>query len=220
MEVQGVTPQRLKEVADASIVSGQIDANGNLVLTTAGGQQRNAGKIIQPITAWPVGSIYIGVTSTNPAQLLGGGTWERFANGRVLTGVSEGDAAFNAALKTGGYMNHTLTVDQMPQHNHGGATGHQSHDHAHAGVTTTPGGHEHLYTMITEPRTVTGNGAATVANWALGNGSTGGGGGHSHNIQTGGVDQNHTHAIGNSGGGQSFSIMQPYIAVYIWRRTA
>jgi hypothetical protein len=64
----------------------------------------------KPWTAWvspaleqcyPIGSIYQSTEPTDPATFMGG-VWERFGNGRVLVGVDETDADFNAANKTGG----------------------------------------------------------------------------------------------------------------------
>lgn len=55
---------------------------------------------------YPVGSIYMSVNSTNPETLFGG-TWERFAKGRVLVGVDEGDVDFEEVNKTGGFKTNT-----------------------------------------------------------------------------------------------------------------
>lgn len=66
---------------------------------------------------YPVGAIYISVSSTNPSTFLGG-TWERFARGQTLIGVDASDTDFNAAGKTGGSKTHTLTIDEMPKHSH------------------------------------------------------------------------------------------------------
>lgn len=62
--------------------------------------------------AYPVGAIYLSVTNVNPASLFGG-TWERIG-GRFLLGA---DSTY-AAGSTGGESAHTLTVDEMPRHNH------------------------------------------------------------------------------------------------------
>lgn len=62
--------------------------------------------------AYPVGAIYLSVTDANPAALFGG-TWER-VGGRFLLGA---DSTY-AAGSTGGEAAHTLTVDEMPRHNH------------------------------------------------------------------------------------------------------
>lgn len=66
---------------------------------------------------YPVGSIYQSTEPTNPSTFMGG-VWERFGNGRVLVGVDEIDADFNAANKIGGEKAHTLTIDEMPSHSH------------------------------------------------------------------------------------------------------
>jgi microcystin-dependent protein len=223
MEVEGVSPERLLAVENASVVDGKVDVAGNLVLTTKGGQQKNAGSVVKPLFSWPVGSIYIGVTSTNPADLFGGGTWERFAEGRVLVGISSvpGDTEFDSVLETGGSKTVTLTEAQMPQHSHGASTGSGGVDHTHTGYTTSGGEHEHVHSRVADSRVVTGGGAATVANWNFGNYSTGGGGSHSHTVQTNGASAySHTHSIGNSGSSQPHTNLQPYIVVYMWRRTA
>ena len=62
--------------------------------------------------AYPVGAIYLSVTDVNPAALFGG-TWERIG-GRFLLGA---DSTY-AAGSTGGEAAHTLTIGEMPRHNH------------------------------------------------------------------------------------------------------
>lgn len=62
--------------------------------------------------AYPVGSIYLSVNDTDPATLFGG-TWERIG-GRFLIGADD----TYAAGSTGGEAEHTLTIDEMPKHNH------------------------------------------------------------------------------------------------------
>ena len=66
---------------------------------------------------FPVGSIYPTQSNTNPSTILGFGTWER-VKGKVLVGLDENDADFNAIGKTGGEKKHTLTVSEMPNHDH------------------------------------------------------------------------------------------------------
>lgn len=66
---------------------------------------------------YPIGSIYQSTAPTNPATFMGG-VWERFGNGRVLVGVDETDADFNVANKQGGEKTHTLTVAEIPAHEH------------------------------------------------------------------------------------------------------
>lgn len=66
---------------------------------------------------YPIGSIYMSIQDTNPSVFFGG-TWERIAKGKTLVGVDETDTDFNASSKTGGEKAHTLTVDEIPSHNH------------------------------------------------------------------------------------------------------
>ena len=53
-------------------------------------------------TLHPVGSIYISVSSTNPATSFGFGTWEAFGEGQVLVGLDSTDTEFDTAEETGG----------------------------------------------------------------------------------------------------------------------
>lgn len=55
---------------------------------------------------YPVGSIYISVNQTNPGTFIGG-TWERFAEGKTLFGVSASDTDFSAG-KSGGSKSQEL----------------------------------------------------------------------------------------------------------------
>jgi len=77
---------------------------------------------------YPVGSIYINATSsTNPATLLGFGTWVAFGAGRVPVGLDASNAAFDTAEETGGsadaiVVSHTHTVTD-PSHAHSSASG-------------------------------------------------------------------------------------------------
>lgn len=67
---------------------------------------------------YPIDSIYISVSSTDPGTIFGG-TWEAFATGKTLVGVDANDTDFNVAGNAGGSKTVTLTTDQMPAHTHG-----------------------------------------------------------------------------------------------------
>jgi hypothetical protein len=77
-----------------------LNANGEI----------EASRILNAV--YPIGSIYMSVNSVSPATLFGG-TWERIQDRFLL-------AAGNtyAAGDTGGEATHTLTVNEMPSHNH------------------------------------------------------------------------------------------------------
>ena len=53
------------------------------------------------LKSYPVGSIYISTSSTNPGSTYGG-TWEVFGTGRCLIGVDTSQSEFNTVEKTGG----------------------------------------------------------------------------------------------------------------------
>ena len=108
---------------------------------------------------YPVGSIYFNMAvSTNPATLLGFGTWAAYAEGRVLVGFQSSgtfdalDESLGAETSTTG--SHTLTIAEMPAHTHSTGIG-----------TDLSGGSP----------TTTASGGSIVTS-----GSTGGGGGHTH----------------------------------------
>lgn len=61
---------------------------------------------------YPVGSIYMSVNSTNPSNYFGG-TWEQIKDRFLL---ACGSTYSNGS--TGGEATHTLTVNEMPSHNH------------------------------------------------------------------------------------------------------
>lgn len=69
---------------------------------------------------YPVGSIYVSGTLDTPAKVaaaLGGGTWIRNHEGRAIVGYKSDDSDFNT-IKDGGAKTVTLTIDQIPSHNH------------------------------------------------------------------------------------------------------
>jgi len=76
--------------------------------------------------AFPVGSVFISVVSTDPATLLGYGTWSAFAAGKMLVGLDSGDTDFDTVEETGGAKTHTLTESEMPAHTHNYAGGEYS----------------------------------------------------------------------------------------------
>ena len=61
---------------------------------------------------YPTGSIYQTTSSTNP-QTLFGGSWSRITD-RFLIGC--GNTYSNGGM--GGKTTHTLTINEMPEHNH------------------------------------------------------------------------------------------------------
>lgn len=88
----------------------------------------------------PVGSLYFSEQPTDPGTLFGG-TWVRYAHGRVVVGVDENDAALDAAGKTEGAKTHLLTANEsgLRSHNHT----QNAHNHTQDAHTHTQNSHNH-----------------------------------------------------------------------------
>ena len=69
---------------------------------------------------FPVGSIYMSATLSSASAVNSAlpGTWVAWGAGRVPVGVDTSQTEFNTAEKTGGEKTHTLTINEMPRHNH------------------------------------------------------------------------------------------------------
>lgn len=63
----------------------------------------------------PVGGVFVAVVETDPATLLGYGTWTAIGAGRVLVGQDTGDADYDTMEETGGSKSHTHST---PAHQH------------------------------------------------------------------------------------------------------
>ena len=157
-------------------------------------------------TMYPVGSIYMSVTSTNPATYFGG-TWVAWGSGRVPVGINTSDSNFNTVEKTGGAATVTLTTSQIP-----------SHTHTFSGSSTTTssaGSHTHNIGRDTD-------GGAGSSRYTVHSAGTSGADATSPTSSTGA----HTHTLtpkgsnSNTGGGGSHNNLQPYIVCYMWKRTA
>lgn len=71
-------------------------------------------KMPGPLQAYPVGSIYMSISSSFNPNTSFGGTWSKIAEGHCL--IQAGDRYVLAS--TGGESTHKLTVDEMPRHSH------------------------------------------------------------------------------------------------------
>lgn len=147
-----------------------------------------------PYQAYPIGSIYMNIASVDPATLLGGGTWERIAQGRFLMGS---DASASNVGGTGGASTVALSIANMPSHNHGGATG------------TVGAGGNHSHTVNFQSSVEGSGGRSTVDGTA----------GVTHTTVSSGMPA-HSHTISEQGSGTAFSVQNPYLIVCMWKRTA
>ena len=67
---------------------------------------------------YPVGSVYLSVSATNPGTLFGG-TWAAWGQGRVPLGMgSNGTTNYTTVQATGGGETVTLSASQVPNHSH------------------------------------------------------------------------------------------------------
>jgi hypothetical protein len=171
---------------------------------------------------WPVGSVFMAVVNANPQTLLGFGTWQSFGAGRMLVGVNGADADFDTAEKTGGsktssaVVNHTHSVTVTDNgHNHTqNAHTHVQDAHSHTipvgatDDTAAPFDRADAGTNASGANATTATGTAVAVNQSAT---------ATNNAATTGI----TASTANPAGGvASFSLMNPYIAVYLWKRTA
>ena len=183
-------------------------------------------------TLYPVGSIYTNSSNgTNPASLLGFGSWAAFGAGRVLIGLNPSNGLFDSPEETGGSYDATLV-----SHSHTGSTGGQSATHSHSASTSiSDPGHRHriaggvgggVAVLGTQTGTVAGIGAGTSGGYEdtyngvpiIENKTTG----ISASTSIGNASGDHSHSFTTdaNGSGASNANIQPYITVYMWKRTA
>lgn len=144
------------------------------------------------LKVYPVGSIYISTSSENPGNIYGG-TWEEYGKGRTLVGVDSNDSDFSTVEKLGGEKTHTLTIDEMPSHNHVermflDQSGYSS---------VKPAGYAY-YIYSTQ--------SSNVITWA--------------NAQISNMNYWRIGDTEDKGGSQAHNNLQPYITTYMWKRTA
>lgn len=135
--------------------------------------------VLQVLQAvYPVGSIYCSYGSTSPATLFGFGSWTKI-EGRFLLGAN----STYGLGSTGGAATVTLTVNQIPSHNHSASTA-SAGSHTHTASTASAGAHTHSVSGYTGSD---GNHAHTIY--------VNNGGGHSHSAGSNWTGD-HTHTRG------------------------
>lgn len=147
---------------------------------------------------YPIGSIYMSVNATSPGTLFGG-TWAPLQN-RFLVGAG-GTYGVNA---TGGEVNHTLTAAEMPKHAHDTpffnnmtANGEGKSDFIGVygkGMTASAAIKEMGASSTMEMWWVNQTNKAEGSEWA--------------------------YLTSYKGSGSAHNNMPPYLAVYMWKRTA
>ena len=208
--VSGKTSIKLDELINDTIVDGEL-VGGHLILRSRGGAEIDAGIVTGDSAAvlatMPVGYVYISVTPTSPATLFGG-TWEAIAQGRVLVGQDPSQSEFNTVEETGGEKTHILTSAELPSHTH-------SINHDHAAFTSASDGN-HTHTLERKTAAGTSTGVTRGGTTASADGTTAAGGTHTHSIDVPAF----TGTSGATGSGTGHNNLQPYLVVYMWKRTA
>lgn len=205
----------------------------------------SSGNSIYPCPYFPVGSIYMSVTNTNPSTFFGG-TWEQikdkfllacgssYSNGATggassvtsgkssgSTGAPSNNTSGASSGSTGAPSNNTsgstaLTVNQIPSHQHllkmrnngkwNWYDGSTSGDKMEGGYSWDSGN--------------------VTYNWLIENSPVGGNQGHTHTLSSHTHSLNsHTHTLNShthslNSHTHSVNTMPPYLAVYVWKRTA
>ena len=110
----GTTLQNMNMTTLEALIQSKIDASKETIKAEAKEEAK--------LELYPVGSIYISTTNTNPETFIGG-TWESYGEGRTLIGAGIGTDTNNEsksfiANSTGGEYMHRLSVQEMPSHGH------------------------------------------------------------------------------------------------------
>ena len=172
-----------------------VDADLMIVDDGAGGTNRKAAmsrmKTYILESVYPVGSIFISISATDPGTSLGFGTWSRFGEGRMLVSQNSSDSDFDTAEETGGAKTHTISESQLPSHQHftmntGNGFGNSLEDNVNnTGTTNSRGG--------------------------LGNND------YIMQSVSSAANAGKTSAVGS---GSAVTHMNPYIVAYMWKRTS
>ena len=151
---------------------------------------------------YPIGSLYVSMNNTNPNTVLGIGTWTQITDRFLYCANSSGTNGGNSTI--------TLTVDNLPSHNHT-FTGVEMTGEFRTNNNTAPfqGGNENWASA----QGVFKRGESIFSYGTNSYGS-------STMLPALLFEATPEGTISNTGNGQAFSIMPPYMTVYAWHRTA
>lgn len=161
--------------------------------------------------AFPVGSVFLSVVSTNPATLLGYGTWQSIGAGRVLIGLDAGDPAFDTLEETGGAKTVASAGTNSAPTFTGSPLGNHAHELPFQLVSGTSVRHLPAATFGTgTSRAAQGADTATA------------------NTTSAAVALSQSVSAGTPAGtvsaptftGSATSVVQPYLVIAMWKRTA
>lgn len=196
----GTTAKRFKDAyVDTLTTTGNITVGGTLSGTLAA-------SVLGAV--YPVGSIYINATSsTNPGTLLGFGTWAAFGAGRVPVGINASDTDFDTAEETGGAKTHIIAESNLPAHKHFLFANHSMNGTAASHFVRKNGS------------AVNSDGINKSASLEYYQSSGSDDFKYSMAYDTNNATPT-VHPSSATGSGADVSHMNPYIVVYMWKRTA
>jgi len=198
----GFTAARMLIMEAATIVSGEILGN-DLILEKHDGTTVNAGNVRgpkgddgmagTPLDSYPIGAVYTSTVSTHPSVLFGG-TWVKYAEGRMIIGIDTSQIEFDTVNETGGSKTKTISESNMPSHNHS-----MAHDHSMVMTYNLAG-------------TQSGTGANRLTGVVYGDGAD------IDRYGTTGASSNAN--TGSKGSDSPMNILNPFVVSYMWTRTA
>lgn len=179
-------------------------------------QRSSGGVSIDSI--YPIGSVYLTMDVSFDPNKSFGGTWKITSEGKALFGadITGQDPDFETPGLTGGEKTHTLTVDEIPAHDHGAITTVKSKSltgkvwnfagqgasngpgNSTSGVFSKGGDANCFYPSSTKTATGISDGFALDAT-------------HNHTAST---------VVGNTGSGTAHNNLPPYQTIVVWQRTA
>lgn len=185
-----ITPYLLVPAGVISVYAGASSPTGYLMCNGSAVSRAIYAELFNVIgTTYGVGD---GSTTFNVPNLTG----------RVPVGLQASEPSFASLGTTGGEIEHTLTIPEMPSHDH-------------TGTTDSAGIHNHSITDPGHSHSGVPNQASTALNGASNN--TGNGGNTSTAVTGISVNNNgahvHTFTTNNTGGDQPHNNLQPYITL-------
>ena len=158
-----------------SATTANVGTNTTQVATTAFVTAATPTAAVINALVYPVGSIYFNMAvATNPATLLGMGTWVRYGEGRVLVGMQDSGTFDTLNEELGSETDsHALSIAELPAHGHPYRVSPSS-----TGGSNIPGG----FTTSSSDSTVGANNGTTNNSSGGQIGAAGSGSAHSHDI--------------------------------------
>lgn len=144
-------------------------------------------KGILPDSTPPIGFVWKSSDPTSPAAFFDRTVWKPVKDCAILASGTLANGA------TGGEAEHTVTLAQMPAHEH-------------TGTTNSTGVHRHT---IKDRYLTSDHDPYLMNSWRFNN--------TKQSLSSAG-DHTHVVTIGSTGGGQPFSLLNPYIVRYMWER--